>query len=771
MKPVKELFHAEAAAPWGTATMAAAATGFCIPEYQRHYDWSANNINRLFYDCLNAFKRLEKSESADIYTFLGTLILVEMKNMEKDFNGTSYGVVDGQQRLTTLFLMACSLHQSLTDVWKNIEGDGSRLQEWLETEIKNTKRQLGDCAVGNLPLSGGRTYPFPRIIRVDDTRGSTAASVKYVSPIAEFLYSFGKYIWEENDVFEIPSMKESRGRKKLVENFEHITSLIHSINNASFYDDTECEMADSVLFGSPGFAALLNDIDKFFNKDEKTSTLNTIAENEEYSSLLRIILFSQYFLNCIVLTRVVTDDESAAFDIFDALNTTGEPLTALETLKPRVIRLEANGSGSYEGTPSETSFNEIQKNLDELYIKTDDKQKATKELLVTFALFLDGTKLSMDLSSQRSYLRTRLDDAAKTSLDHARTMIGSLANITVFRRYYWRKDGIEELSRWHSPKKLQEIQFLMSFILDMKTSLALPILFRYWSPTIKSNAKSEGLFLEVLRAMVAFIVIRRSYTGGTAGIDSDFRNLMGKKSSPSINESNPLNAGVSEHNNLLPINKFRNALLMLLEKSPLKPLSKNSWLNTVSDNPIYTTSKPLVRILLFAAAHHSRPDQKSPGLLTKIRKDSQKSFLTYENWVSSRYATIEHIAPFTKNGKGWEEALYKNERIRQQIGNLIALPLKENSAIGNDRWERKKKFYLALSEDDIDKLEKRLQEAETLGFDFGKNIKGMLRKGERFALLDHIREVDIWTVDIVKSRSLNIATLAYDYFWEFLSPK
>src|SRR5690554_2845558 len=61
---------------------------FRIPIYQRNYAWGEQEINRLFLDI--------KDNKQNQY-YLGTLVLYK--------NGDYYDVIDGQQRLTTLFLL------------------------------------------------------------------------------------------------------------------------------------------------------------------------------------------------------------------------------------------------------------------------------------------------------------------------------------------------------------------------------------------------------------------------------------------------------------------------------------------------------------------------------------------------------------------------------------------------------------------------------------------------------------------------------------------
>jgi len=46
--------------------------------------------------------------------------------------------------------------------------------------------------------------------------------------------------------------------------------------------------------------------------------------------------------------------ENWAFDMFQSLNATGTPLTALETFKPLVVSLVASNNGGFKGSKSKS---------------------------------------------------------------------------------------------------------------------------------------------------------------------------------------------------------------------------------------------------------------------------------------------------------------------------------------------------------------------------------------------------------------------------------
>lgn len=771
MKKVENLFEAKASNLLDTTMLYDGRVGFVIPEYQRQYDWSEENINRLFHDALNGFSRLKDSTGASAFTFLGTLILVEEQAKEEEFSGVSVAIVDGQQRLTTLVLFACALCEALRRHHSRIDFTtiNSKIARWLNGEIEERLFALYGCAIGSLHVRPTKTFPFSRIVRRNDIRAKSKANSEYRSAVGKFLEGFAKYFDSEDVEYVPPSMGSGTDAEKLAKNFNVIRKLVENLNNSEWYQDTECEQFDIEAARRGQCRELFERLSDFMKDDgEKSKAIENVIKTAALHDMVRTMMFSAYFCNCVVLTRVITEDESAAFDIFDALNTTGEPLTALETLKPRVINFENNNTG-YAGSESERSFEAIKENIDERFNDTLRKQAETKELVVTFALYLEGQKLSKDLAAQRNFLRKSYDGAAKNGLEPARKFVNSLAETTQLRRFYWENSGIEELGRFHSAAVVGEVQLFASLISDMKTSLALPILLRYWTPELKHHGEEQ--FVQILKAVIAFLVIRRSATGSTAGIDSDFRAVMAPKEGRGASRKFGLFAGIEHKNDVLSTSELKEALKTLL-RHKLKNLDKSRWVENVVANPLYEQSKDLARFMILAAGHQAAPSTSEPGTWTKSgikvsRHDYQ--FLNYETWMNKCYATIEHVAPDSEPKSGWEQDLYKDNILRHSIGNLILLPSKENTSIGNESWVRKKRFYLALTEKSDEGQKRRIDEAKAAGINFPKKTIELLQKGERLSLLDPLRDVDEWNRDIVIRRGKNIAELCWDVIWPWLN--
>ncbi|MBF0503147.1 MAG: DUF262 domain-containing protein [Candidatus Riflebacteria bacterium] len=115
---------------------------FNIPIYQRQYDWGPKEIYRLLSDL---YERKKKSSDEDLerpheaHYFLGTLILTR--------NANCYDVIDGQQRLTTLFLLGVVFRCFWNDQnrgWQKflIDGTKCRLSFKVREDDSNVLRDL-----------------------------------------------------------------------------------------------------------------------------------------------------------------------------------------------------------------------------------------------------------------------------------------------------------------------------------------------------------------------------------------------------------------------------------------------------------------------------------------------------------------------------------------------------------------------------------------------------------------------------------------------------
>ena len=88
---------------------------FEIPEYQRPYAWTTEQVSDLIDDLFYAMDRGEKIDEIPPY-FLGSIVII------KDFTSTQAHIVDGQQRITTLTILFCVLRELSTGDIRNTLG-------------------------------------------------------------------------------------------------------------------------------------------------------------------------------------------------------------------------------------------------------------------------------------------------------------------------------------------------------------------------------------------------------------------------------------------------------------------------------------------------------------------------------------------------------------------------------------------------------------------------------------------------------------------------
>ena len=72
---------------------------YAIPVYQRNYEWSRDQCLKLFEDILQAYRR-------DKNHFIGQIVYAPLK---EEHGIHYYMIVDGQQRLTTIYLLLKAL--------------------------------------------------------------------------------------------------------------------------------------------------------------------------------------------------------------------------------------------------------------------------------------------------------------------------------------------------------------------------------------------------------------------------------------------------------------------------------------------------------------------------------------------------------------------------------------------------------------------------------------------------------------------------------------
>lgn len=83
---------------------------YCIPDYQRAYVWDTDQVRDLLDDTISAYR-----ENKEAQYFLGSMVLKINEKSVNNVSYTEYELLDGQQRITTVFLILACMRDMLTD--------------------------------------------------------------------------------------------------------------------------------------------------------------------------------------------------------------------------------------------------------------------------------------------------------------------------------------------------------------------------------------------------------------------------------------------------------------------------------------------------------------------------------------------------------------------------------------------------------------------------------------------------------------------------------
>jgi len=744
--------------------------GFYIPAYQREYSWDEDNLNRLMEDICQGI--CTYTHHPDAITFIGTIISILDRDYQTikpfiraELPSEVMSVIDGQQRLTTLSLIVTSLYQNLCRMLHSAEKLPNDVKLFLNNQINpllNSFRQILEIdRFTNDPI-----YRFyPKITRAYVDMWSTEKeTATYESPIASYLFGFIQY-YRQHDLKpkaayqhviseSIPHALIPK-HKRVIDNVAIIKKTLDLLfNNGGdevyrFPDinDILCSPELQERLIGPQISSHLIDLVKDSGRDYKV-----------FTSCLNALIFSSFFLNRVAVTNVVATNETYAFDMFEALNTTGEPLTAFETFKPKVI--DAEGIKDYEASQSRVYIEKVDTILDK-YKKADDKHNATTRLLTPYRLTYEGESLSKHLSDQRRFLNKSFDQLAK-KVDKQK-FVQELYEMSVFLDDCWPEKKITRPPlEAFSDFDTDELAIELDMLRQANHSIVIGIIFRYFSLFLNSKKQKKDFdnFAMVVKAVVGFFVIWRSSRYGTDSIDSVYREILrnGVKSKDGVLLCGPVCIIKCPIEGDLPtLTDLKNAFTFCIEKKIESELSKDTFIKLSKNISSYKNNRALSRYLLLVSGNDSISDNTTPGLLVKGVKKSAPLY-TYEQWIE--LSTTEHIYPQSAS-EGWDSSL-TDIASPHVLGNLVLLPSYINSSLGNRPWEEKRLIYQMLAAKTIEVRNSLYSSALSDGVELSFTTEQIAVNASLMQQLEAIGSVKEWNKAIVAKRSANLYSLVWD---------
>jgi hypothetical protein len=727
-------------------------TGFYVPAYQRPYSWDTEKVKRLFEDSMHGLKNLISYD--DAVTFIGTIINIHDTTyatvhpfVQGNLPSKVLTIIDGQQRISTLILYIIVLHNEIKTLSDKIKFD-TDYQKQFKSQLTKTYIQLEKCFNEKQDHADDERYAYyPRIIRAFEDTWSIDHQSKYISPVPMLINQYS--VWLRSDTDEKFKFKYHDITHK--EDYEVIDSRINEIRKIvnltvkeGCNDDLPFPNKDDIIRSEH----LRNSL--FHELQQPAEFQYYDQENDDFAKIFRLFTFSKFLLHRIAITEVTAKNEDYAFDVFEALNTTGEPLTAYETFKPRVI--QNVGLPNCDQSNSYKYLSEV-----DLYLKKNpnDKQKTTAKLIVTFALSENGSKLSERLAPQRSFLKRSYEllgdnfekEQFVKSLYHSSQLMQCVSN----------NKKIDFSNYVTNANLAKEIEFPITVIANAKHTISYALLSRFFENIIENyNDGTVNNFLIVARATCSFLALWRLSRISTDNIDNHFRGLI-LEGYPNI--VGPICRIDKERRTTSlpdPISIINAYKKILADKGNVIDLE--SWVSKTTKIPAFNVNKSLAKFVLLGSAHDTIADTFNPGMIKKARLNTFDT-LNYKSFSDESVYTIEHVAP-QNNNSDYDENIYSEDLVHT-LGNLSLLPPVENSSISDRPWNEKKLMFKILSCQDEQEVSSLISEAKDKGINLTQSTENILKNAKYYPHLRALHSVDTWDTTFIKNRSVNIASL----FW------
>lgn len=731
-------------------------SGFFIPIYQRQYTWNTKHIDRMLDDVFSCIHRIKEDENS--LTFIGTIITVaDKQGVAKDKDGTTElpsevnQVIDGQQRLTSYLLIMMAYHSILFDVEESykddVEADLSKaMRRWVDSKINSLKAVLNNCCAIYSGETGdkGKGYNYyPKLIRAgEDADGDITSDywscyeedAHYTSPFATFNKHFSDHFVSKVKGGE-KFVPIGSGDDTVVQNFKHSRKLFESALQSDELFPTHLLASDKILLG------------RFLNENIELSEDITQNDYDKAAQILRVIMLGNFLFKRVVATHVDVSDDNYAFDMFEALNTTGEPLTAFETFKPKVVEYcrATHGPTGYSRSLEAAQVRTIEKTLN-IHSKAEDKHKKTTALLQAFRLAYSGSSLGGHLSEQRLFLNNAFEEA-ESKLE----FVQLLSSTWSFISEIWDSKTPDLLSNIEglpsaqvlslaSHPKLKQANFCIKALKAANHRIVCGLFSDFYNQFRASQYQYDTLdeLISIVLATTRFFVRYRAFTSNTDGIDSMYRQIL----SSGIRENSVPSRSVDSIKQLFD--------MKLAEKGRN---NKEEWTHVVKTQDLYKNRKDLSKLMLLLSFESSSHDSSKPGHLC----DGANSLGTYlDIAVWDEFHTVEHVWPQNpENTKDWCSDLDSALHLHS-LGNLSILPPSENSILGNKGWDKKKIVFDILSEPSLDGREAMSQQAHKNGILTANQVAILVQRSKLHPHIDAIAHSVEWNRSYVEARALNL---------------
>lgn len=741
--------------------------GFYIPLYQREYSWDQENIDQLMEDITQGVYSILTDDQE--IRFLGTIIRVKENNWRVNINPRDVkaiptridNIIDGQQRISTLALLGSLLYQRLVKLGKKLPADAPYNvinDEILPAKLKSLLELF------SIDLQRGTPNLKPIIIRgsIDTWTLDGEDQPNYLSDVSAYLASVIRAIHDKNLNFPpLPKGHLVGANLKLMSEWLDDVEKVHT-NQTN--DSMDFPTAWDII-NKPDLEIAIWTYERDELKQIVNDEANTSKHRDNLCRLIQVLAFLHYLLDRCCFNVIDPVSDNWAFDMFQSLNATGTPLTALETFKPMVVnRSNTDYSNGYKDSKPAGYFAEI----DRLFIGKQtaaQKEKLTNEYLSALAHTFDGTMLAQRFSSQRRWLNDVY--SACQNKDEREECVRRMANVAQYLR------SVTQFSETSSslplldtaPQTERELATMCVLYLHQSGhKMAHTILSLFYSKILRNLPNAVAEFIEACKATAAFYTIWRS-AYPNSGLDNAYRQILkGVANEDPQKAISPISWDLGSHN----VTFLRKRFLEILDAQ--KQISeKADWIKKATLNLRFDSAKPVCRFSLLIVAQDTMADPLNLGLMKQATKGSTPNYMTPAMWSNQDLRTIEHIAPQKRpDNSKWENDLYEDDHY-QRVGNLILLPLEINSSAGNRDWQAKYIYYMHLAEKDPSKIDELQSLAQSHGVELKQETLELLLNATHNHQVTSVVSLGtggIWNAQFVEKRTERVC----DILWERIYP-
>jgi len=720
--------------------------GYYIPEYQRGYSWDKDNVNQLLSDIAEGVERLIDGKSTDQEIhFLGTVItVVDQTGKNKDPKGKPTRVdmiIDGQQRVITISIMASILIKKLVNLLSQVKNT-SPIYEDVKEVVETWNKRLVEIV--SFDLLRGKPQLKPKVIRggIDYWTAEDSIDDAYKSDLAHYEALFiNAYIESKTNinvkfpVFESNTNYSANARR--IERWLNTT-----VSNAHIEDDDY-----------PNAQSIINNISQDWLWEYERPSLKDMVDNEFSGSqtketsvvctLVQTLGACYYLLQRCCFCVIKPENEDWAFDMFQSLNATGTPLTAFETFKPVVVNYFKTKKLEYKNSKTECYFSSIESFLGSPNTAVQ-KTKRTNDFIVSFFAAYNGEKVPTHFSGERRALVDSYN--ALSSTTERESFIKAMGDYSTFYDLWlgYNGDKTFKLNEFNEESDLASL--LILFLKSCNHRMAITTLGTIYQNVIDGTPNSDKEFIDVVKATAAFYFLWRSSFPNN-GLDVAYRSYFQECFRNNVKITVD---GIKEHFTTVLSNKG---------------IRKSDWKQKASQSLRYSKSNyDFVKLALLISSTDTIPDPAKPGSIKK-GKEGISDYLRLKDWQSDDLKTIEHIAPQTNSGT-WDKELYEQDTMYvNSLGNLTLLPVDINSSVGNKNLQEKLLYYKCVSEDDPDVLDGIEKQAKTIGVTLNESTVSLLKNckyAHHISPISGLDYSDSWKSDIVRHRTNAMLDIIYD---------